>query len=510
MHEDSLSPTSLFQGYNAVLGIGKSTAVTGPPPNNLGATSSSQCTICRTMKEVSDSIDVNTSFSASYAGLGKVDAKADYLHKMKLTTNSLSIVVRAKQIIKTESMTSARLVDGIKPGPNFDLNNFVAVYGDSFVSEIAYGGEYIATYVFYCENEEEQTDIATSLEITDGTGSLEVNAELSMKLKHAESRTTVRSELFQLKTGVTGVADSKGEDIADFALNFSKLHLNVPVVCDFNCKGYEELPGLASIFQEVVDVREYFCGVDISSGLNNKLSKLLEIQNEIDEIQSIYKFYGGHADRQLIARRAANQSDINAIRKQLNVHRRDPTKAFEEPSLPSLENGAPRLMFKPFKDISGSNTGEAFDDIPNIRAYLRKKTRIRSITIEDTFYIKRFSTVYYHHISTDDVVSEKKSHGADGGHVKPPLMMDEGVFISEMSGFQADNRGDPSIHMIRFTDSDGNVMEGGMTAEELFHWPLAKGRFVLGFFGRTNDGGIRALGVHIAEFADAKWSGNMS
>ena len=220
---------------------------------------------------MSDSIDVNTSFSASYAGLGKVDAKADYLHKMKLTTNSLSIVVRAKQIIKTESMTSARLVDGIKPGPNFDLNNFVAVYGDSFVSEIAYGGEYIATYVFYCENEEEQTDIATSLEITGGTGSLEVNAELSMKLKHAESRTTVRSELFQLKTGVTGVADSKGEDIADFALNFSKLHLNVPVVCDFNCKGYEELPGLASIFQEVVDVREYFCGVDISSGLNNKL-----------------------------------------------------------------------------------------------------------------------------------------------------------------------------------------------------------------------------------------------
>ena len=49
-----------------------------------------------------------------------------------------------------------------------------------------------------------------------------------------------------------------------------------------------------------------------------------------------------------------------------------------------------------------------------------------------------------------------------------------------------------------------------MTAEELFHWPLAKGRFVLGFFGRTNDGGIRALEVHIAEFADAKWSGNMS
>jgi hypothetical protein len=509
--EHNLSPTSLFQGYNAVLGIGMSTAVKGAPPTNIGAESFVNCTICKTMKEVSDAMEVDASFSASYAGVS-VDAKANYLHSTKITTNSLSIVVRAKQIANAESMTSATLLDEIKLETISDVKNFVAAYGDSFISKVVHGGEYIATYVFYCESDEEQTEIETSLGIKSGGVSL----ELSMKLKHVQSTTTVRSELFQYLSGVTGVEKPKGEDIADFALKFSKLHLNAPVICGFEWKGYEDLPKLASIFEEVAERRRYFCGGEVFSGLNNKLSTLLEVKNEIDEIQSIYKFYGGHTDQQLTARLAENESDITAIKKQHNMYRHDPAQAFEEPPLRSLANGAPRLMFKPFKDfISGSDNGDAFDDIPNIRAHLRKKTRIASIAIEDTFFIKRLSTIYRHSAgfvtetkSHDSAgfVTETKSHGVGGGHYKPPLMMDEGVVISEMSGAEENNGGDPSIHMISFKDSDGVSMTGGEPATVPFNWPLPKERFVLGFFGRTNGDGIRALGVHTAEFANAKWS----
>jgi hypothetical protein len=496
--EHNLSPTSLFQGYNAVLGIGMSTAVIGKA-TNIGAESFVNCTICRTMKEVSDAMEVNASFSASYAGVS-VDAKANYLDSTKITKNSLSIVVRAKQISKAESMTSATLLDEIKLETISDVKNFVAAHGDSFISKVVHGGEYIATYVFYCESDEEQREIETSLGIT----SSEVSVNLSMKLKHTQSTTTVRSQLFQYLSGVTEVGKPKGEDIAEFALQFSKLHLNAPVICGFEWKGYEDLPKLASIFEEVAERRRYFCGGEVFSGLNSKLSRLLEVKNEIDEIQSIYKFYGGHTDQQLSARLAENESDITAIKKQHNMYRHDPAQAFEEPPLPSLANGAPRLMFKPFKDfISGSDNGDAFDDIPNIRAHLRKKTRIASIAIEDTFFIKRLSTIYYH---SAGFVTETKSHGVGGGHYKPPLMMDEGVVISEMSGAEENNGGDPSIHMISFKDSDGVSMTGGRPAGVPFNWPIPKERFVLGFFGRTNDDGIRALGIHTAEFANAKWS----
>jgi hypothetical protein len=382
------------------------------------------------------------------------------------------------------------------------LAEFVAVYGDSFVSKIGFGGEYIALYVFYCETEEERSELASSLEVKSGP----VSASFSAKFTNSRSSTTARSELYQYVSG-TNVAMPKGEDAVDFALRFSAIPLDTPAVLDFETTGYEEVPGLTRAFSGVARNREYFCGDggNVSLGLNGKLAKLTGIQNQIHDIESIYKFYGGHTDQQLADRLLANESDIATIMAQIHRYQADPAQVCEEPPVASLKHGGPRLMFEPHKNVCGSETGNAFDDIPNIRAFLRRKTRIASIALSATFYIQHLSTIYAHTSDKGEDVLETKAWGKDAGHPVPPLMMDKGVRLTGLSGAGAWNGGDPSLHMISFTDSDGITMTAGRTADMPFTWPMAKERFVLGFFGRSNEDGIRALGVHTAEFADAAW-----
>src|SRR5947209_15308177 len=66
-------PVALFQGYDSVTDNGKQSAVTGAS-KATGAESTSYFSICKTASELAKSLQIDASLSASYAGLGSVDA----------------------------------------------------------------------------------------------------------------------------------------------------------------------------------------------------------------------------------------------------------------------------------------------------------------------------------------------------------------------------------------------------------------------------------------------------
>ena len=178
---------NIFQGYNTFSDSGCLHALEGIH-EDAGASLSVQCKIAKDFKSFTDAINLSASASVSYMGFGASD-KASFFKSLSLTTYSISVIAYGHKVSENLVAKTVNFKDGVQipiPDKPETLKRFYEQYGDSYVSQIKRGGEYIGVFVFYAQTLEEQQIIQNTLSGSGVINGAKFDADLSVKLSNSK------------------------------------------------------------------------------------------------------------------------------------------------------------------------------------------------------------------------------------------------------------------------------------------------------------------------------------
>ncbi|GEM_PF-3020061 len=396
-------PVVVGQGFNSVSGAGLSTAILGIPiPNN--STSEVNIAVCMTAEQVSTAMSISGSASASYVG-SSASAKTSYYQSLQISTYTVTLVVYSKaQTLQT--LTSPTFNTAL-PIPTNDKEavQFFQTYGDSFLQQTAVGGEYIASFVFYCQTKQQQESLTTSLSANGVYGGATVNADLQTSLSTVTKSCNVNYTIKQFMTGVSGVAFPLVDKICTFADSFPTLAATGNAVISYDTRGYEAIPGLqTSQFEKIATNRSYMVGDGFLTGLARYLT---EIQGAIDAmtaLQSVYRYYsqanpdGQFVDEKLNQNLVTANSNKQQIVDQMQAYCANPVQDFSPlnaSNLPALSNGTPALSIN--SDIYQYRPGDptyTWNDIPSVEGAVMAMTSVASVEFFGGGDVNGIQTIY--------------------------------------------------------------------------------------------------------------------
>ncbi|KAM6595213.1 hypothetical protein CsatA_005737 [Cannabis sativa] len=488
-------PVKLFQGYSSATGSGQSSAVVGE-----SRTDGVQChvtyTICDGEKSVMNLIDLNQSVNFdTLIRLASVNEKLNFVKSLNIKEKDLLIVVHARKVEGKEVQTMATLASNISV-PITNLKDFFLHYGDSYVSSITRGGEYIGVYSFHSETKNESMKLELELKANGVFKFGSLDADFKSKLEKTLDSVESQVSFKQMMLGLDDVPLPKREDMVEFARTFSSQKLNAPKVLAFETMGYEHVVG--SEFSCVALNRDML--VEVAEKLD-KVSKLIQ---RINEIQSIYEFYGGYEDSQLSNVLLQAKKDLVSLKTIFSDFKKDPiTPLITIPEPPSLSNGMPQIKYKTYYS---QEYGRCFKDnypfhlFTTVDEYIKNKTRITGIQMRAIDSFIYCITVDFE--STTGRRTEK--YGNEEGGLSKKLVLEDGDFIKKIYA-----RFYNEIHPLGiFLDENRSIIaglgpRGDNETEHTFNVP--DGSFILGFTGFSSRI-ISQIQIIYAAFQPAKWS----
>ena len=355
------APGKLFRGYDGIAnGMLNESAVTGGSEQSGGRTIV-KIKVCESVSELAQALEIDASLSVSYLKAVNVTAKMNFMKKLNATARSVSIVVYASHEAGTWTAKEVKLAQGVAaPTSDDEAADFVATYGDSYVSAATQGGEYYAVYTFHTETQDEQKDLTASLKAkgvyTGVSAELNVQAKLSDFLKTTSTTWTFDQEI----TGLAGPTPPSQDGLIQYALRFPTLTLDAPVTTGFKVSGYEGVLGIGrSKFAKIVVNRDHFLG---RNGLLPAYARLNGVHDQIARLKRIYARYNYTGDSGLLAYEAQVNDDLDAIEDQITAYRANPAGTFRKPQLPSLAKGEPVLDYTTHQPVSfGGEGGVPFE-----------------------------------------------------------------------------------------------------------------------------------------------------
>jgi hypothetical protein len=228
--------------------------------------------------------------------------------------------------------------------------------------------------------------------------------------------------------------------------------------------------------------------------LTAKLVKLQQIKNQMDWLNSTYKFYGGYSDVDLENNKGIVKNDIGKIHEQMKKYDEDPTRTFTPPELPALDKGTPALQYIWGVSPAWGGTGGYHFENVDVNSYIQKHTRLIDLKLRAGRYIDRISATYQ-----NDDHAWLVDNGGSGGSETNKLQLLEGQFVTKVEGRSGD-----LVDYLTIATTGSHSISGGGEGGGWFSWSVPDGSFVLGFLGRSGDL-LHRIQVVYAHFLNAKW-----
>lgn len=473
-------PNALFQGFNSITGEGLNTAVTGDFVKSTGV-GYCRCDISVGYEETSKKFGFSNSCSAGFGEKFGIGQKKRFLNEMKLTHYSVVVTVSNSSPTSIETISNARFKDGVSvPTSDAAVDEFTRKYGDAYICELVKGTEYFASWVFYAETESQQREIEKELNAKGVIEGVELSGELQANLSKATQSMNVSSKLYQMMSGVSGVAYPSADKICEFALKFSAIPSTSLGLIRTSFYGYERAVGAGTQFDKIVKNRLYFLGTTATPGMSTTYAKLTEVYNQIDQLKGIYQFYHFNDDPTLISNEAKVQKDLAAIEDQILGFLKSPTTPLAPYTADSLSLGLPCLNvrirhYPDDKDSQwGGTGGNYFSTVDD--AYVQRKTRIQSISMRAGSTIDQLVVINQ---SYNGSASYKL--GGNGGDDKGVLSLDgtNSKFVKKVFV-----RSGSWLDYLSITAEDGRSISGGKSDGGTAHeWSTPSGSFTMGFRG---------------------------
>lgn len=462
--------------------------------------------ICRTASELAQAMQQQS--GVSLAGLGflpLLNAKRRFFSQLKTTVFSLSVVVQSRCVSQSAQLLEPALL------PEVDLSSldaFVAGYGDSFVNNIRYGGEFIGVYTFRSETQEQMQSLERQLEaggLLMGLGTpLNAGVGLQDALAKAEGSSKISVEM---NYEVWGAAKPslQPEELVNYAVSFTNSTIEQPALLDLTTLGYERIPQLSEAFRPVVRNREIFTR---EGGVLRQRIRMQELINQINDTRETLQLYGvtlADAAELEVAQRQA-EADLQRSAELLDAYIASATTPLAVPDFPSLAIGSPQIHATVAEEPASavgrweSTIGSPFLFPFSANTAIQQRVRLTRLALETGLQLDKL-TLHYGTRAGDAVHVE--IHGGNRGRPSGDLEFapGEGV-ISLESEFGS------HLDRLLVTTDRGRLGGGGDAGNKQVNWQKAANEVVLGFTGRSDDadhGAVYMLRAVVARFEGIRW-----
>jgi hypothetical protein len=489
-------PGQIFQGYDTFAGAYTLSTIVGGKSVTLNGREGCSYTVCDTVESLCTSIDVSVDAAADFA-FGSVDAKTAYVNKLSLTTTSIVIVVHAHKILGRTQVTDASVPpEWQPPGDDKELIRFHQQFGDSFVSEIETGAEYIATYTFYCQSASERTQVQAALSASGIAGGGEVSANLESSIQNVVSSQSVRISFAQEIFGCTDLKLPIEQNMIQFGLDFPTHTPNAPAVTSYKTKGYEHATGMirddkqAELWKPVIANRRIFHAPD---GVNAQAAALVALENQVESVRTVYDVYNYTDDEVLRSRRLGIADDKRKLKEAIEALDDNPTIPFEPPKPQSLIYGSPVLTFDgpavPDGCEWGGSGGEEFLDVT--RRSVREGVTLVSIQLNGNQKVDQLACTYSNGLTT--------FHGQGEGKSVPAFPFGDHEYIGALAGGAG-----ATLDRLKVTSSKRVSTEAGGGGGDPWAWSVEPGSVVVGLAGKCGRR-LDRVGPLVCTFHPATW-----
>lgn len=502
-------------GCSSVLAADRTllSAVMGEPAPDTGigeqpeaSGNSLDWTVCQSASELSRAIQRGGALQLGVGPLPILQAKTAFLESLQTTIFSLSVVVRARRVSGALTLAQPRLrADLAVPDGEAEVEAFVRLHGDGFVSTARVGGECLGIYTFYAQSREKSKEVADALGAGMTIGGIGVGSQLMSRIQEVARSSGMNVSFHSHVLGLKNHPPITSDTLIDFASSFSALRLDDPKVLNLETTGYEQVPELAGSFGSVAANRRLFTGDEIQDGLLRKRQRLLELRHQNDWVGGTYDTYGIARPAELNSNRRQIGADLESIKDVMSGYLLHPTVPVVLPDMPALVAGSPDLNVKIIDgDTMGGNGGEAFTYADRATA-IRTRTRLTAVGLRTGSRVDQIRLTYERDgdaLSGAD--SRHEEHGGTGGAEAGVLQLGPGESIRRIeweTGTQVDKL---------FLSGAGQRIGGGGNAG-IMRPDLAvpEDRVLLGFSGRIGGRGdhqeVVALTPVFAVFGPLIW-----
>lgn len=470
------SVVEMFQGYNSFTGKAAFKAVKGDFLQ--GDTNSKiKSVIVTDSSTMSKTLEISVSAGVSFMGTS-VNDKADFMDSLSLTTNSVSIVAYGSRI--TEHLVADEAEFIAKSPPSIDdLLLFYKKHGDSFISEIVKGIEYIGVFTFYCQTKTHKESLSNTLTANGIVDGVKWDASLAMKLSSISEQTKTRQKWSQQMFGLNNVPYPEMQDVTKWlSETFPTLISDNATTVRYSATGYEVL---SNVFDTIATTRQIFdSGVSKSPTVSTRCTAMSELTAQAQFVKDVYGYYALKPDFDKVFNTnfEAIEADTGTLHGLIEQIRLNPTVSYTVPSLPSLGLGLPVLNFAIETPVrAGGGGGGPYQDVTYLSVL--SLTRIVSITMRGGNWVDRLDVSYRAKTGEEKV----DMHGGGGGGQSNPLNLQEDEYIKSVSGVSGN-----LINQIRWETSKGQRLifpphpDG---AGAFGPWTADDHQRLLGFQGRS-------------------------
>lgn len=497
-----LGINSLEGETRGITSTGTSRAIEGKEISNA-TSANTVCRIARGASELSQAMQQMSTFSLSgLSFLTLLEEKKGFIKSLKTTVFSLSVVVQCWHSTESSSLIEPHLAVETN---GLDLDEFVRLYGDSYISQVNMGGEFIGVFTFRSETREEANTVEASLRAGGLIKGIGIGAGFHQALEEVSRNSKIDYEFLYHVSGATK-PQLRPQDIAEYALAFNATMIERPTVLDLTATGYEKVPGISSLFDPVAKNRDLFTG---SGGLIRQQTRIEGLQNQIKQVKHRLRAYGVTLPDEVALDSAMQMTidDLQALHNLKKVYLETPSVELELPRLESLRLGTPQLAATVISDPStcvgdpNDQDGTPFAFPYDHQQAVRNGVRIKGLALETGRLVDKLVVHYCDQKGTVEVHEYGGSQGKDSGSIE----LNEGEGINEIySEFGT------GLDKLLLTTDRLTLGGGGNRGDRdhPVHWQRAHNQTVLGFSGRSDNhpkGVVQQLTATVATFEGIRW-----
>lgn len=516
----SADPSIVLQGYDTFSAAARSTALKGTV-HTVGARTTVSYYTCQSTEQLATNLRISGEVNASFL-FGGVDAKAKYVQNLGITETSVVVAVYANVITGADQCTDVGWLEPDALPTPAALNSFYQAYGDSYVSTLTTGAEYIATYVFSSQSIEQQQEVVASLSASGIGESGTVSGSLESAVSKAASSSQVELSFNQTLIGFTNLPLPTQDQLAAFALAFDTKIPDAPEIISFETTGYEHVPRTPSgLFDPIVVTRELFLGDTPGAGIIGAAEVIGQLGNQISGITDVYTAYGYTGDARLAQRTEQVQADRQLLGELVTGLRTDPTRTHTLPVLASLGYGSPSINVSVTTSPYIGNPGDqSFVDV-DYQAVLQG-SQLTAIALGATGLPGIPSALF------DALIATYQSPGSPAhtvqhgeGSWSPTWALQPGEFVSGYE-YTITEDGGLLAQMTFTTERDGARLQSltwpqglppGLSTSQSIGYSVPAGSVAVGFAGTLvtdqSPVAIGTLALVLVSFTPATWQARM-
>jgi hypothetical protein len=419
--------TNVGNGYNTFFETAMATSIQVDTQTGQGSTSSN-IYVCTSTEQVYKALGINAAMDID-GGWGSFSDSLKFVQAMGQSTTSVVILVVATVVSSTQTAKTWSWLPSQPPG---DAKDLYRQGGDSFISSVTKGGQYLASYTFNMTDEDSFISLSNEANLEFSGWGTDFTLDFAVRMQNIASKTTVSYNFDQIVIGFSSANLPKTmSDLISFVESIGTLPVDNPAVFDYSTTSYTAVNG-GPDFTWIDNYRSQYVDPSGTPGYSDYELRAKTNRSIIQAASDLYNHYGCVSVDDLL-RNIPIQLDtmlasISAWRKAVD---RDPTKPGIIP--PTIDTSMliipyPRYGLQVEPTVGGGDGGgDLFTDV-TIKNVLQGVLPSQ-ITIKGSSWINKINTTYEVLVGA---FSQPSPHGGNDGRDFPAIGFGPGEFVTSI------------------------------------------------------------------------------